>query len=409
VPAFTGHAELQGLSVDRAGSGYVLIAVTNDNYVVSSEPIDVGLPIAYVRPSGSDSSDGSSWSLAKRTVQAGIDASLREVWVAGGTYAENVTLRNRIELYGGFDGTETRRDERGLDRIPVVLDGGTKASVITVLPAADHSIIDGFTIQHGRSVQGGGIACYAPSARISHNTIRLNVAQNATSPVSFGSVVPQHAEGGALFIVAMRHRLRTTSYGATTPSTRVGRSTAPRQAAHPSSATLSRTIPRAAGRSQSAFLCDTNSTGLILDNVFYYNYAIQHNRYDARSNCSYGNLTPNSIEEAPGNKADTDPQLADPGNPDPEQASFRLVGTSPCVDAGDGSVVTPGDLDLDGRPRIFGPAVDIGCLRIRASRLRHAIRRYSQPQGHGRPVRVTCHRHVSVEPGRSNDPAHHRP
>ena len=60
------------------------------------------------------------------------------------------------------------------------------------------------------------------------------------------------------------------------------------------------------------------------------------------------------------NVLDTDPLYLDPDNGD-----FHLLGTSPAIDAGE----DPGDLttDLDGNPRVFGPAADLGCYEDQAS------------------------------------------
>ncbi|HEY3268603.1 MAG TPA: right-handed parallel beta-helix repeat-containing protein [Armatimonadota bacterium] len=43
---------------------------------------------------------------------------------------------------------------------------------------------------------------------------------------------------------------------------------------------------------------------------------------------------------------------------------FRLAAASPCVDAGENSAVTPGEADLDGKPRKQGGSVDIGCYEF---------------------------------------------
>ena len=65
--------------------------------------------VIYVSPSGNDANDGLTWATAKRTVQAGLNAAAAgdQVWVAAGTYVENITLKSGVALYGGFAGTET--------------------------------------------------------------------------------------------------------------------------------------------------------------------------------------------------------------------------------------------------------------------------------------------------------------
>ena len=90
--------------------------------------------IVRVSSGGNDANEGSSWSQAKRTVQAAIDAAAAaggEVWVAAGTYAERITLRSYVYVYGGFAGIETQRSERNWSAHPTVLDGNQGGSVVT--------------------------------------------------------------------------------------------------------------------------------------------------------------------------------------------------------------------------------------------------------------------------------------
>ena len=59
--------------------------------------------IVRVSPEGDDANDGSSWTLAKRTVQAGIDAASAqggEVWVKAGTVQRtDITTPIRVSLW----------------------------------------------------------------------------------------------------------------------------------------------------------------------------------------------------------------------------------------------------------------------------------------------------------------------
>ena len=125
-----------------------------------------------------DANDGSSWTLAKKTVQAGIDVALasgQEVWVAAGTYAERITLRSYVYVYGGFAGTETQRSERNWSAHPTVLDGNQGGNVVTAREAGPGwSTIDGFTIRNGKATNGGGIYCSYASPTIANNTITGN-------------------------------------------------------------------------------------------------------------------------------------------------------------------------------------------------------------------------------------------
>ena len=108
--------------------------------------------VVRVSPDGVDDTahDGSSWVLAKRTVQAGIDLARAEggdVWVAAGVYNESITLPAYVYLYGGFAGGESSRGERDWGVNSTALDGGGSDSVVTAPSGYHVSTIDGFATQ----------------------------------------------------------------------------------------------------------------------------------------------------------------------------------------------------------------------------------------------------------------------
>ena len=120
-----GQSRIQGAHVDIG-------ADESDGTIWPASPYAV----VRVSPNGNDGNDGSSWVLAKQTVQAGIDsvsASGGEVWVRTGVYNERITLRGYAYIYGGFAGTEDSRDHRDWRAQPTVLDGQASGSVVTVL------------------------------------------------------------------------------------------------------------------------------------------------------------------------------------------------------------------------------------------------------------------------------------
>jgi len=135
--------------------------------------------IVRVTASGDDANAGSSWTNAKRTVQAAIDVTTLNggaVWVAAGTYNENLTLRHFVNLYGGFAGTETSFAERNWTTNATILDGGQVGRVITALDLRNWNAIDGFVIRNGRTNVGAGIYCKESATTIAHNLISNNVA-----------------------------------------------------------------------------------------------------------------------------------------------------------------------------------------------------------------------------------------
>lgn len=57
---------------------------------------------------------------------------------------------------------------------------------------------------------------------------------------------------------------------------------------------------------------------------------------------------------------------ADPGFVDSAGGDFRLIPASPCIDTGNPFQQAPGQLDLDGAPRVMGGRVDIGAFEFTA-------------------------------------------
>jgi hypothetical protein len=130
--------------------------------------------------------DGKTWDTAYHSIQQGINsaASGDEVWVAAGTYEENITLTSGIGVYGSFAGTETvRQAERQWTANLTTIQGDGTDSVVYIGPGATSStVLDGFTISGGWShyveglygYYGGGICCNYSSPVISHNVISNN-------------------------------------------------------------------------------------------------------------------------------------------------------------------------------------------------------------------------------------------
>jgi len=127
--------------------------------------------------------DGKSWETAYSSLQKGIDHAWRsgaEVWVAAGTYrptpgterSASFQLRPGVAVYGGFAGTETKRDQRDPAKHVTVLSGDIgkpgdrRDNAYHVLRGADRATLDGFTITGGNANgqsadgKGGGMVNY---------------------------------------------------------------------------------------------------------------------------------------------------------------------------------------------------------------------------------------------------------
>ncbi|HEY3265383.1 MAG TPA: right-handed parallel beta-helix repeat-containing protein [Armatimonadota bacterium] len=157
------------------------------------------------------SPDGRSWATAFPTVQAGIDAASAgdEVWAAAGTYPENITLKSGVGLYGGFVGNEESRDPRDTSVNISLLDGQSKATVITIAAdATTATVVDGFDIEHGYGLiatsdgRGGGIYVKGGTPIISNNTITNCSAQSSRTSASLGGGI--YVDDGKPLIVGNR-------------------------------------------------------------------------------------------------------------------------------------------------------------------------------------------------------------
>lgn len=196
VNAVDGIATFTDISISGSGTGFVLDAITTDTLPAQSMMFDVVGTRLYVGKSGKDTNDGLTWATAKLTVQAAINAGASEIWVAKGTYNENLTVGNGIAFYGSFAGTETDPSTRDLIVNPTILDGGHTGSVLTSTgstPGLAVQRIDGFTIQNGSDASGPGGGLNLPlfDGTIANCTIQANSAsgngggiyiQNVKSP-----------------------------------------------------------------------------------------------------------------------------------------------------------------------------------------------------------------------------------
>ncbi|MEM9923203.1 MAG: Calx-beta domain-containing protein [Cyanobacteria bacterium P01_D01_bin.50] len=138
------------------------------------------MAILYVNQNAAGSNNGSSWGNAYTDLQTAIaDASSGdEIWVAKGTYKPGIsredsfTLKNRVEIYGGFAGIETSREQRDFENNETILSGeigdtsdnsDNSYHVVLSSNTTPNTVLDGFTITGGNANNrspnnnGGGI------------------------------------------------------------------------------------------------------------------------------------------------------------------------------------------------------------------------------------------------------------
>ena len=304
--------------------------------------------IVRVSPVGSDGNDGSSWLLAKRTVQAGIDTAAAaggEVWVKAGVYQERITLQNFVHVLGGFSGTETLRQQRDFSSNPTVLDGGRAGNAVTILwGSADSSRIDGFTVRNGvagavqtgtGSRYGGGIHCAGSCATIANCIITGNSDSGIyclhAAPMIVNSRIMANSSSGIYCYYSFPTIINDTITGNTAPS-------GGGIYCETSSPAITNTIVAF----NSSGVCSSGSgTPLLRSDCVYRNFGGDYSGFPDPTGTN-GNIS-------------TDPKLAWPFYVD-----VHIQPGSPCIDAGDDSAVAVDWLDMDNQPRKWGAHVDIG-------------------------------------------------
>ncbi len=178
---------------------------------------------AVIRVDGSlmTNGDGSSWALAMNTLPGAIaSANLGdEIWVKsiGGAYTPGTTtgstflLKDGVNLYGGFAGTETNRVEADPYLHPTILSGDVDNNDDPAIPSsfsdnatnvvtATNTIaaltrLDGFIITKGRSGSGAGLR-----VDNTNNTIPTIVKLNVTR-CRFIDNDAESADGGAVALI----------------------------------------------------------------------------------------------------------------------------------------------------------------------------------------------------------------
>ena len=135
--------------------------------------------IIYVDDGATGANDGTSWSDAYTDLQDGLSATIgasEQIWVAEGVYKPtdpngnrntSFDMRNNVDIYGGFDGTESTLvaraglfgttvlsgDRGGADSYHVVTASGTDASAVL----DGFRIIGGVADGSGPSQNGAGL------------------------------------------------------------------------------------------------------------------------------------------------------------------------------------------------------------------------------------------------------------
>ncbi|GHT38228.1 hypothetical protein AGMMS49965_00940 [Bacteroidia bacterium] len=127
---------VRSYAINSKGTSYS----DENNFTTITPPTNV----IFVSYNGDNSNDGRSWESAKKTIAAAMTAATSgyQVWVRTGTYEENVTLKEGVDVYGGFSGTESSVGERTAGSKTTLL--GSR--FIQGASFSTNTVVDGFTV-----------------------------------------------------------------------------------------------------------------------------------------------------------------------------------------------------------------------------------------------------------------------
>lgn len=140
----------------------MMVLLTGCSY---KELFTKGNDIIYVKAGSNEARDGSSWSKAFNSLQDALKTAEKgdQIWVAQGIYyptdnddrSISFTLKEGVEVYGGFSGQEKNRAERDWQKNETILSGDIGQNHVMedntyhVVTGADNAILDGFIIEKG--------------------------------------------------------------------------------------------------------------------------------------------------------------------------------------------------------------------------------------------------------------------
>jgi parallel beta-helix repeat protein/predicted outer membrane repeat protein len=335
---------------------------------------------------GADVASGRNWAHAKQSIQAAVDACEAagggEVWIKAGTYlpgtAQTATfqLKPGVDLYGGFSGTESTRDERDWTANQTILSGDIDGddddgnddqfdknddNVYHVVTGADNAVLDGFTITGGNAAggNGGGMTNDNASPTVANCTFVENAAANGggmynsndsqtndTSPtVSNCTFSGNRAsrDGGGIYnhdysspaISNCTFSGNWATDGGAIYNTWISSPTVNNCTFYGNSADKGSGI-------YNQFFCLTTIT----NSIFWGN---SPDVFAANSESSFSVAHSDVQGGYPGaGNMDADPRLLDPKNGD-----FHLHPNSPCIDVGSDSAAGLPGADFEGDPRIL--------------------------------------------------------
>lgn len=177
-----------------------------------------GAQVIYVNANATGANNGTSWENAYTGLQNALTAAGNgaEIWVAAGTYkpasstlrTASFSMKNGVALYGGFNGSETTREQRDWNANPTILSGDlngndndnvdpnepTRADnshhVVMSNGVNSTALLDGFIISGGNASDDGGGMYNSSNSRVTISNVtftRNSASGNGGGMVNFNS------------------------------------------------------------------------------------------------------------------------------------------------------------------------------------------------------------------------------
>ena len=342
--------------------------------------------VFYVDQDATGADNGSSWANAFTNLQAAINQGTSvaspttpaQIWVKADTYFPTSTttqtiyfeIKNNVEMYGGFLGTEYLLSERDYRRNETILSGniGSKSdstdNTDRILVASSNIVnsatVDGFTITGSHASIGGALAMNGTAAKLTVNncTFHGNYAELGSAISSF--YVTNNSSILDVNNSTFYHNGASASNSSavyTSNQLKVVNSVFYENKAFQGGAIIG--FKGSVAILNSTFTKNSVSGGLGsvvgTQNVTSFSLvnSIVWNNSGGSYSALYGSGYPKTIASS---LIDVDPLFSDPGN-----NNFQLKQCSPAVNIGNNSVVTLAQ-DISGNLRIYGTNVDAGAF-----------------------------------------------
>ncbi len=328
--------------------------------------------IVYVRLD--HNGNGGSWEDAICYLQDAIDADgPHRVFVASGIYgvgAHSFTMKNNVEIYGGFD-PENGITELSHDRImpdPAnnagsVLDGEGQRPVIWNMFDSEangigrSAVLDGFTITNGLYAAGSGIRNWYASPRLNNLVIRHNKA------TSSGAGIYNNLDSNPLITNTVIHSNEVEG----TNISGAGIYNSDGSAPEIINVTIAGNKLITTGSAKGAGMYSYNASAKVYNSIFRNNLKMSSADVPgADIENEWADITlKNSITQVypVGNSEDNNKVGADPLFTNEAAGDYTLRSGSPAINTGSNSLYPDQDAgprDLAANPRLTGGTIDMG-------------------------------------------------